>query len=417
MFSYTSKAVAFGAVLVLGGCSYFSDSVWPSLGSDEQVADSSEQIPIQPSQAESTTSTTANTVVGAAVVPPPPPAAPLPGASEVPPASDVGSPPPLGTSQFVLDPVTRFQPTGTFVGQKVETLRGELEGLQNRLNQRNETLQQIRVATNQNAQRYHSTVAAVNARLQLGTTPGNPILISQWNQAQAELDRISVDIAAMNSLANEVAADSSMSAFLLESARATYGLAGAIDADHQQLAVLEDETNRAVVLVDRLLNELSADIARQTSYVSNERRNLTTLSLAVKNGELYGGSLANRAFATATPAVAAAPVAQPSGVAADNRRPLVVIRFDRPNVPYQEALYTAMSKALERRPAAQFGLVAVTPSGGTSAQVALNQSRSRKNAEAVLRTLTDMGLPPDRVSLSATTSGQVATTEVHIHVQ
>ena len=41
------------------------------------------------------------------------------------------------------------------------------------------------------------------------------------------------------------------------------------------------------------------------------------------------------------------------------RRPLVVIRFDRANVPYEQALYTAVSRALERRPQALFDLVAV----------------------------------------------------------
>ena len=88
-----------------------------------------------------------------------------------------------------------------------------------------------------------------------------------------------------------------MSSYLLETTRAAYGITGAIDDDHRQLAILEDEVNRTVVLIDRLLNELSEDIARQSAYVSNERSNLTTLSLAIKNGELLGSSLANRAYA------------------------------------------------------------------------------------------------------------------------
>ena len=387
---HSSHAAIVIAALGLGGCSFVSDSLWPSLTGDDPAG--GERVSIQQSAAERSPAPT----LGPSAVPTPPPT--------------------LGTTQFVPAPVTQFQPTGTFVGQKVNTMRGELQALQSRVNQRNDTLQQIRLTTTQNAQRYHGTVAAINARLQLGTTPGNPILISQWNQAQAELDRIGIDIAAMNSLANEVAADSSMSAFLLESARATYGLAGAIDEDHRQLATLEDETNRSVVLIDRLLNELSEDVSRQTGYVGNERRNLTTLSLAVKNGELYGASLANRAFYSAAPITSAAPTRTGSFVA-DTRRPLVVIRFDRPDVPYQQALYTAISKTLERRPAARFELVAVTPSGTSSAQVALGQSKSRKNAERVMRTLTDMGLPADRVNLSSTTNAQASTNEVHIYVR
>ena len=41
------------------------------------------------------------------------------------------------------------------------------------------------------------------------------------------------------------------------------------------------------------------------------------------------------------------------------RRPLVTIRFDRPNPAYEQPLYTAVSRALERRPSATFELVGV----------------------------------------------------------
>jgi hypothetical protein len=326
-------------------------------------------------------------------------------------------PPLLGTTDFTPPTVTPGPATGTFVGQKVVDLRGALSQLEVKINQRNGQLQQIRVTTTENSQRYHGTVAAVSSRLQIGTTPGNPVLVSQWNSAQAELDRISTDIAAMNSLANLVANDSSMSAWLLESARATYGLAGAIDEDHRQLAILEDETNRTVVLIDRLLNELSEDISRQTTYVGNERRNLTVLSLAIKNGELFGPSLSNRAFVSAAPLASVAPAVSGSSFSVRTRRPLVVIRFDRPDVPFQQALYTAVSRAIERRPEAAFDLVAVSPGSGTPAQVAVNTTKTKRHAETVLRTLTDMGLPADRVRLSAMTSPEAATAEVHIYMR
>jgi hypothetical protein len=328
----------------------------------------------------------------------------------------LAAPPALGTTNFAQSPVTQGPQTGTFVGQNVAQMRGELGALRSQIGVRNNTLQQIRGATTQNAQRYHGVVAAINSRLQLGTTPGNPVLVSQWNAAQAELDRIGADIAAMNSLANGVASSSALASFLLEKSRAAYGLQGAIDEDHRQLAILEDETNRTVVLIDRLLNELSEDISRQTAYVGNERHNLTTLSLAIKNGEAYGQSLTNRAYFSAAPLASAAP-AGGGNVAAGSGRPLVVIRFDRPDVPYQQALYNAVSKAIERHPQAAFALVAVAPARGTPAEVALNTSKSKKNADKVLRTLTEMGLPASRISLSATTNANATTNEVHIYLR
>jgi hypothetical protein len=94
-----------------------------------------------------------------------------------------------------------------------------------------------------------------------------------------------------------------------------------------------------------------------------------------------------------------------------------VIRFDRPNVQYEQPLFEAVSRALDRRPSAGFDIVAVAPSGGSPSDVALNTSAARRDAETVLRSLTNMGLPPERVSLSATTSQSAQSPEVHVYVR
>ncbi len=336
-------------------------------------------------------------------------------------------PPPLGSTNFVPPTVTPGQATGTFVGQKVVALRAELRRLQTEIRGQNGQLQTVRTQTIRNSQSYHAAIANINSRLQVGTTPGNPTLINQWNTGQALLAAIDNDVAQLNSLANDVAGTSTLSAYVLETTRAAYGLTGAVDEDHRQLAILEDEVNRTVVLIDRLLNELSQDINRQTGYLGNERANLTTLSLAIKNGELLGGNLSNRAFSTAAPVssapaaggqMASAPLARARTAAPRApRRPLVVIRFDRPKVAYEQALYTAVSRALERRPSAIFDLVAVAPSRGTPAEVTVASSTSKRHAESVLRSLSDMGLPLERVRLSAMTSGAAATNEIHIYVR
>jgi hypothetical protein len=376
----TLSALA-GAALLLAGCEFTDDALIPSLTGESP---SSNRIVIQPSAAE---------------------ANPQPTLS--------GPPPQLGQTSFQPSGVTAGQPTGTEVGRRVERLRGDLGRLQAGVADDNGQLQALREQTVANAIQYQDLVAQIQARLQVGTTPGNPNMVASWNQAQTTLDRISDSVGQMTSLSNKVADDSALAAFVLESVRATYGLTGAVDEDHRQLAVLEDETNRTVVLIDRLLNELTEDVSRQTNYVGRERSNLTVLSLAVKNGELFGTSLANRAFSSAAPARGASnPLAN-----LGTRRPLVVIRFDRENVPYQEPLFTAVSEALSRRPAAVFDIVSIVPQQGTPAQVALAANQSRRNAEQVLQNLLQMGLPSDRVSLSSTSSSDVASNEVHIYVR
>jgi hypothetical protein len=99
------------------------------------------------------------------------------------------------------------------------------------------------------------------------------------------------------------------------------------------------------------------------------------------------------------------------------KKPLVVIRFNRPGVDYQQAVYTAVSQALEKYPSAHFDLVAVSTSEGNPAQVALASTEARKNGEAVLRTLTQMGLPMERIRLDAASSRDVSNSEVHLYIQ
>jgi len=73
-------------------------------------------------------------------------------------------------------------------------------------------------------------------------------------------------------------------------------------------------------------------------------------------------------------------------------------------------LYQALSRALERRPDAVFDLVAVSPQGG-------NPANARQNAEAVYESMTNMGLPSERVAMAAMGSTSASTPEVHIYVR
>ncbi|MEQ8746533.1 hypothetical protein [Pyruvatibacter sp.] len=323
-------------------------------------------------------------------------------------ATDVG----VSARSFETLSVTDGRNTGTTVGARVETLRSELRTLQDTMVTQTGRVNTRRAQATANSRDYHTTRGAITSRLQRGTTPGNPELVAQWNQAQAQLDAISSDINAMSGLSTEIATNASTANYLLEATQATFSLSGAIEEDHRQLRILQDETRQTTVLIERLLTELRDDIARQTTYVANERASLTTLANAIKAGELFGSGLtvSNIAPAAATAGAMSAPAA--AGTPA-----LVTISFDRPDVQYQQALYTALSRALEVRPAAQFDVVAISPSAGSPDRVQIAQSQSRRNAETVVRTMNEMGLPADRIRLSATTRGDIAANEVRIYVR
>lgn len=374
MHHHWIKAALLGTALLLGGCSFTDNALLPALGGS--------------SSSSGTTATPASATTG----------------------STSGAPQ-LGTGNFQPEPVTPGQPTGTAVGQKIEGMRGDLTKLNASVAAQNQTLQSLRAQTIQNAVTYHTAVSAINAKLEVGTTPGNPILVKQWNDAQGKLNAMNDTLSGMNKLANDVAANASVANYLLESTRATFGISGAVDEDHAQLRVLEDEVNKTTILIDRLLSELTEDITRQTNYLSEERANLNTLAIGVNNGEAFGNSLASREYA---------PQMQPAyapGTGIASGRPLVVIRFDKPNVDYQQALYQAVSQALARRPNAAFDLVAVAPNQGGAAQTALNSNMVRRDADQVLRSLISMGLSPDRISTSAATSAAAQVNEVHLYVR
>jgi hypothetical protein len=375
MHSNWMKAALVGTALLVGGCSFADNALLPALGGGSSGGSNS---------ASGTPAGTTTGTTGA---------------------------PKLGTGNFQPDAVTPGQPTGTLVGQKVQAMRGELTKLNASVSAQNQTLQALRAQSIQNALAYHQSVAIINAKLEVGTTPGNPIVVRQWNDAQGQLGKVNDVLSGMNKLANDVAANAAMSNYLLESTRAAFGISGAVDEDHAQLRVLEDEVNKTTILIDRLLSELTEDITRQTNYLGEERANLNTLAIGVNNGEAFGSSFASRAYAPPiTPALS-------PGFGIASGRPLVVIRFDKPNVDYQQALYQAVSQALARRPNVAFDLVAVAPNGGGAAQTALNSNMVRRDADQVLRSLISMGLSPDRVSLSSATSPAAQVNEVHLYVR
>jgi hypothetical protein len=76
-----------------------------------------------------------------------------------------------------------------------------------------------------------------------------------------------------------------------------------------------------------------------------------------------------------------------------------------------------VSRALDRKPETAFDLVAVHPNTGSTAQVILNSTAARRNAETVLRTLVEMGLPATRVNMTSAASAGAQSNEVRVYVR
>jgi hypothetical protein len=370
MTSRMGKLGMIGAACVLlAGC----DSLWPSLDAPEPTGGASAQpaAAAQPASAQPATASAGQT------------------------ASPIYS----GT---------------TAVGERIAQMQRDHAQLTGKVSDLRQRLDATRAGSAASATNYHTHKAEITSRLQLGTTPGNPVLVERWNEAQTSLTSVEQAIPSLSSLQSDAADEAAFGKFLLSTVQATFGLSGAVDADHRILRELEDSVYQSLVDLDRMITAVTDEINRHNLYVSNERQNMTTLALGIKNGELYGTNIATRSFTLVEAAAASAAAAGP-GVPA-GQDPLVIIRFDRENVPYQQALYNAVSQALVAKPDAVFDLVAISPNRGNAAQAALNSTAARRNAEGVLRTLTDMGVQPSRVNLMADTR-DVTNNEVHLFVR
>lgn len=309
----------------------------------------------------------------------------------------------------------------TMVSKKIGNIHHDLSDLQSDLAKLSERLLTLEKTNQQRAADYYASTATISTQLQAGTTPGNPRLLQKLANAQDSLDKLASNVNDFNDLAIEVTKSGSVASYLLEGTRAAYGLTGAVEEDHVQLAQLEDSINNTVIIIDRIQNNVNDDITRASTYLATERNNLRTMSLAVAEGDLLGKALSNRPFsstAKATETVTAAKTSNPAEPpSVTNPRPLVKIRFDKQNVNYEQPVYMALSEAMEKYPDSRFEMVAVYPTQGNAAQLSIESTKARRNAEKVLRSMTQMGLPMDKVDISYSSSAAVTDNEVHIYIR
>ena len=317
-----------------------------------------------------------------------------------------GELPMLGSTNFEPLEISEGGNTGTFVGQKVVSFRNELSQLQTSIRQHNSELQKIRASVINNAMQYHKIIGTIEAKLQVGTTPGNPHMFGLLQNAQNNIQVMSANTNALSQLAARVTSDSAMTSYLLDSIKSAYGVSGAVDEDHRQLRILENETNQTSILMKSLLNEVNSDVARQQQYVETARNYIVDLNSAIKVGS-YGVS---NVPLTGT----AGPKAPSFAKSADaNGKPLFVAKFNKKNVNYKDGLKKAVTSAISRKPNVMFEVVAVTPASGKQ----LSSGTAKNNATAIFQDMINVGVSADRMSLTGRTSPEGTSSEVHIYVR
>jgi hypothetical protein len=98
-------------------------------------------------------------------------------------------------------------------------------------------------------------------------------------------------------------------------------------------------------------------------------------------------------------------------------RPYVVIRFAESNTDYEKALSEAVKRALARKPNLAFNLVAVTPRAGTAEELAELTDQAHAEAAAVMKSLSALGIGPERVSMMTWTGQPTDVNEIRLYIR
>jgi hypothetical protein len=114
---------------------------------------------------------------------------------------------------------------------------------------------------------------------------------------------------------------------------------------------------------------------------------------------------------------AAASDVPPPGSGLATGRPYVVIRFTESSVDYEKTLSEAVKRAVERKPNLAFDLVAVTPRAGTAEELADLTEQAHAEAAAVMKSLSNLGIGPDRVSIMTWTGQPTDVNEIRLYIR
>ena len=306
----------------------------------------------------------------------------------------------------------KVDPIFTYVGQRILEMQEEFIKLDADIKQGEDSFEELKFNGIKSAENYHSIVAAIAARLQIGTTPGNPILLNQYEQAQTELAEVGAQGQNLVDVGNQIALFSTRVSYLLEQARSAKKLRGAVDEDHRNLSSFQDTLKRRNVDVLRTLEDLNETVRRRDIFLAAERRRLTQLANAISIGESFGLGLGTLG---SLPAINEN---SEQGKRSENisvsPNPIAIFRIDEQD-NYEQNLFGAISATLDKAPQSRFTLVAVSSSAGNPSEQAERAANARNDVSRLISSLISMGMPVDRISVSSLSVANVENTEVRLY--
>ena len=308
----------------------------------------------------------------------------------------------------------RADPVFTYVGQRILEMQEEFNKLDADIKQGEANFEGLKFNGIKSAENYHSIVAAIAARLQIGTTPGNPVLLNQYEQAQTELAEVGAQGQNLVDVGNQIALFSTRVSYLLEQARSAKKLRGAVDEDHRNLSSFQDALKRRSVDVLRILEDLNETVRRRDIFLAAERRRLTQLATAISVGESFGLGLGALGSLPAINDNENTELERRSDSIPVSPNPIAVFRINEQE-NYEQNLFGAISATLDKAPQSRFTLVAVSSSAGNPSEQAERAANARNDVSKLINSLVSMGMPVDRISVSSLSVANIENTEVRLY--
>ena len=308
----------------------------------------------------------------------------------------------------------KVDPIFTYVGQRILEMQEEFIKLDADIKQGEDNFEELKFNGIKSAENYHSIVAAIAARLQIGTTPGNPILLNQYEQAQTELAEVGAQGQNLVDVGNQIALFSTRVSYLLEQARSAKKLRGAVDEDHRNLSSFQDTLKRRNVDVLRTLEDLNETVRRRDIFLAAERRRLTQLATAISVGESFGLGLGSLGSLPAINNDENTELERRSENFSVSPNPIAVFRINEQE-NYEQNLFGAISATLDKAPKSRFTLVAVSSSAGNPSEQAERAANARNDVSKLISSLVSMGMPVDRISVSSLSVANVENTEIRLY--
>ncbi len=327
--------------------------------------------------------------------------------------------------------------TGTMVGRKVVEFKNELNQIRSQMNKDSETLIKLRADVTTNIAKYNEIMAAMETKLQLGTTPANPKMVAFYNNAQNVLQENETAIEGLNNLSADTAALATQLAALISSVRETYSVPGALDEDHANLRVLENGAEQTAVAVKNMMAEVMVDSAQQKAATQNARARLLGMNNAIAHGSFGPDNVVILSQPLPRPQViqsaprpqtvkqplpkinapgkdsvkSKAPVKASAPVKTVKNAALFKVEFSAEDVNYKKDLESAINKALAANAKAKFKVEAINP-----LKVAATAD-SKKYAAEVFAEMINLGVAPEDITIVSKAGSDVQIPLVNVYIK